>query len=418
MANGRLAGKEDLMDAISFYVRRSVVSAVVLISLALLAGSRPTAYAQDCGNNVTEAPEECDGPDDSACPGMCAFDCTCAVCGDDHQVLPQENCDGTDDALCPGLCQTVNDPFPCHCAVCGDGFVDQLSEACDGGDDDACPGQCMPDCTCSPICGDNIVNGDESCDGTDDAACPGQCTYNCTCAVCGDNIADGPDESCDGTDDLRCPGLCGAPDGSRPCLCPLTPYKCAYKKGACTSKAVAYLLKCHAYAERSGLGPVDPGCVEHGHTKFDGGADPSTGCFEKLEAAAAGNCFTNDDTGTSETSIDDFVNSVVTIVDPSYPDPVVDFCSAGKKLCVAKLTYAVMKCLGKAETRHLPVDPVCIQKAESTFNGPNPLRSCLGKIATRYTGCMTDDAATLQSASEDFAHDVTCHLDPTGPGCP
>src|SRR5438132_151544 len=124
---------------------------------------------------------------------------------------------------------------------------------------------------------------------------------------------------------------------------PITPYKCAYKKSIRTAKTAEYLLKCHYKAERAGSGPVDPTCVEHTHTKFDGGASPSSGCFEKLETAAEGNCFTNDDTATTEASIDDFVNSVVTTVDPSYPAPVVDFCSAGKKLCVARLTSAVMK---------------------------------------------------------------------------
>jgi len=36
----------------------------------------------ECGNNVKEGTEECDGTDDSACPGLCQEDCTCWTCGD------------------------------------------------------------------------------------------------------------------------------------------------------------------------------------------------------------------------------------------------------------------------------------------------------------------------------------------------
>ena len=67
-----------------------------------------------CGNNTQETPEQCDGTDDLACPGLCAGDCTCiTVCGDNVKDLT-EQCDGTDDAACPGNCQ-----FDCTCAVTG-----------------------------------------------------------------------------------------------------------------------------------------------------------------------------------------------------------------------------------------------------------------------------------------------------------
>lgn len=370
------------MDAIRVSLRKSAVCAAMFALCVLMVGAVPAARAQVCGDGVVDPPEQCDpGGDDSACPLMCADDCTCAVCGDNVIAPGFEDCDGTADAACPGLCQGISDPFPCSC----------------------------------PVCGDGAVNGNEQCDDNDDLACPGNCGSTCTCAVCGDNIADGPNETCDGTDDILCPGLCGAPDGSRPCFCPLTPYKCAYKKALCVGKGVEYLLKCHRNAEHKGVA-VDPNCIQKGHIKFDGGVDPAHGCFEKLETAAEGTCFTNDDTTSTESDIDDFVNSIVTAVDPSYPTPVLDICSAGKKQCVYKLTIAVLKCIGKAERKNIPIDPVCIQKAEAKFNtGPF---GCMSNLATHFAGCSTSDASTLQSASEGFAHDIACHLDPTGPGCP
>jgi hypothetical protein len=96
-----------------------------------------------------------------------------------------EECDGTNDTACPGRCLPPGDPNECECPeiICGDNIVNQPSEVCDGTDDAACPGQCLLDCTCPVvICGDDVVNQPgEMCDGADDAACPGECLPDCTC---------------------------------------------------------------------------------------------------------------------------------------------------------------------------------------------------------------------------------------------
>jgi len=39
----------------------------------------PAIPCSECGDNIREGLEECDGTDDGACPGDCAIDCTCAV---------------------------------------------------------------------------------------------------------------------------------------------------------------------------------------------------------------------------------------------------------------------------------------------------------------------------------------------------
>src|SRR5439155_197758 len=79
-------------------------------------------------------------------------------CGDGRANQPSEQCDGTADSACPGRCRA-----DCTCApapVCGDNVVNQASEQCDGTADSACPGRCRADCTCAPapVCGDNAVN--------------------------------------------------------------------------------------------------------------------------------------------------------------------------------------------------------------------------------------------------------------------
>jgi Tol biopolymer transport system component len=105
-----------------------------------------------CGNGVREGSEECDGTDDSACPGQCRADCTCPpVCGNNVRN-PGEQCDGTDDF--------------------------------------GCPGRCRGDCTCPPpSCGDNVRDPGEQCDGLDAPSCPGLCLSDCTCR-CANTVTD------------------------------------------------------------------------------------------------------------------------------------------------------------------------------------------------------------------------------------
>ena len=129
-----------------------------------------------CGDGtVNRLAEECDGGDDTNCPGACnTLACTCsATCGNDT-IEFGEQCDGTADAACPTLCNPPGGAAECQCpAICGDGFLAN-GEQCDPGgtppgtpaDDDACPGECQPGvCTCPvPICGDGVIEGTETCE--------------------------------------------------------------------------------------------------------------------------------------------------------------------------------------------------------------------------------------------------------------
>jgi hypothetical protein len=373
------------MDATRVSLWRSAVGAVVITVAWSLAGPAAVARASVCGDNLAEAPEACDGIDDSACPGKCLADCTCAVCGDNVTAAPVETCDGTDDSACPGLCPVPSDPRECLCPVCGDGVLNQPGEVCEVGND---------------------------------AACPYACTYGCTCATCGDNVTEAPAEACDGTDDAACPGQCFPPGGARACGCPITPYKCAAKKEQCVVAMLGHLLWCHMIAEKAALGPANPVCLQMFKDRFDGGALPEKGCFEKLEFAAAGQCFSNDDTAAMETKVDAFVSAVVGLVDPVYPAPIIDKCSAGKKNCVSKLASALLKCRSHSEARNAPVDPFCLQKALIKFNGGAfPVKGCFAKLEGKYPCMTTDDTSTLESLSTTFAEDAACDLDPYQPEC-
>ena len=91
-----------------------------------------------------------------------------------------EQCDGSDDTACPGACRDN-----CICGFCGDGILDPTEE-CDNGpsNSDTEPDACRTTCTL-PTCGDNVTDEGEECDGTSDDACPNDCLQDCTCEIPG-----------------------------------------------------------------------------------------------------------------------------------------------------------------------------------------------------------------------------------------
>jgi hypothetical protein len=195
--------------------------------------------------------------------------------------------------------------------------------------------------------------------------------------------------------------------------------KCAAKKAKCVNKFAGSLLNCHVRAEIFGY--LDPYCEEKADRKWDGDIYPYKGCFEKLELPS--HCFTEDDTSSVGATVDAFVLDVVTQLDPSYPTPVVDRCSAAKKKCTIKLASGLLKCRAKYESKNLPVDPGCNQKVLDKFDGGiDPTRGCFEKLEAKFVSpappCPTlDDTANLELTVNDFVQDLACTLDPYLPEC-
>lgn len=217
-----------------------------------------TGPIEDCGNEVVDAGEDCDGADlnaqdcarlghvagELACTKDCTFDdsaCVDQLCGNDA-IEGSEQCDGIDldgeDCITQGAdagelaCDAIDcifDTSGCIMFSCGND-MQEGSEACDGDDLDgatcvtqghdggtlACAGNCMGFDTSGCFdCGDNVQEGTEVCDGTDinGQTCIGQgfdggtlgCLANCSgydtsgCHECGNGVAEGP-ELCDGAD--------------------------------------------------------------------------------------------------------------------------------------------------------------------------------------------------------------------------
>jgi hypothetical protein len=188
--------------------------------------------------------------------------------------------------------------------------------------------------------------------------------------------------------------------------------RCASGKETCTAKLASDLLACHVKAEAKGT-TLDANCVAKAQRKFDGGPDPSRGCFAKLEARFT--CFTTNDTATMGSVAGVFVTAVVTQLDPIYPTPIVNRCSSSKKKCVSDKFKRLMACYAKASNKGFALDPVCVSKAKAKFDGGLvPSKGCFAHWEAKYgAACLTtNDTAALETTVDTFADGVAGLLEP------
>jgi cysteine-rich repeat protein len=163
--------------------------------------------------------------------------------------------------------------------------------------------------------------------------------------------------------------------------------KCLAKKTKCVASKLSGLLACHGRAETPGK-PPDPNakeCVDKARAKFDGGAEPSKGCFEKEEGKANNDCVTFDDMAALEAIVDSCVGAFVEAVDPAPIDQ--SKCGAGKKKCIASKVSGLLKCHEKAQKPGKPEDPNtkgCIDKVRAKFDGgEDPAKGCFAKLENK-----------------------------------
>ncbi len=189
--------------------------------------------------------------------------------------------------------------------------------------------------------------------------------------------------------------------------------KCSAAKMKCANTKATGLLKCHNKAEGKGVA-VDPACITKAEMKF---SLPAKGCMEKADLKPP--CATTGDAPSLEATIDAFVNDIVTDVDPMYPTPVLDKCSAGKKKCVANKVKALLGCYGKNTTKPDPLKfGPCVQKAMDKFDGgADPAKGCFQKLETKYnpsaTPCQTTgDTGAIEAKVDAFVSGVAADLTP------
>src|SRR6185503_1472853 len=193
--------------------------------------------------------------------------------------------------------------------------------------------------------------------------------------------------------------------------------KCLAGKTKCMSKKGAGLLKCHAASETPGkvADPNAAGCVDKVVDKFDGGIDPSKGCFEKLESKPGSDCLTFDDTASAEAAVDACVMQVVADIDPGVIDQTK--CGAAKKKCVSKYLAGLLKCQALAQTPGKSTDPNfggCRDKALAKYDGGiDPSKGCFYKLENNPSNdCLppTGNSATVATTAENCVDDYVANV--------
>src|SRR5262245_25271285 len=185
--------------------------------------------------------------------------------------------------------------------------------------------------------------------------------------------------------------------------------KCLAGKTKCMSKKAGGLLKCEQTAETPGKPTDTSACRAKVVGKFDGGLEPTKGCFEKLENKTRNDCITHADTAAAEDAVDSCVAAFVAAIDP--PPPNQTKCGAGKKKCVSKLLGSLLKCQATAQTPGKPTDQsACIAKAKTKYNGGTELaKGCFAKLEAKDPNdCQqpTNNSDALQTLVDDCVDDL------------
>ena len=108
-------------------------------------------------------------------------------------------------------------------------------------------------------------------------------------------------------------------------------------------------------------------------------------------------------------------------VDPGYPAPIENKCSAGKKKCINKKASCKLGCYSKAHGKGVPVDSICLGKCEDKFDGGGTEQGLYRQARSQVGGgCLTlGDTAALEATVDAFVGDVVCQLHGASDGtCP
>jgi hypothetical protein len=182
------------------------------------------------------------------------------------------------------------------------------------------------------------------------------------------------------------------------------PNKCAYYKEKYVAKKASDFLNCDAKVVRGFV--LGSACVDRASARF---ASHFAAIEQKLS------CYTTNDVGSMENEVDDFVLDVVQTLDPSFPTASLNRCSSSKITCVRRELYGILGCYAKAVKRGFLVDPTCVARYRTKFDGgTDPTRGCFAKLEAKYgaTCPTTGDTSDFETKVDDFVTDVASKLEP------
>ena len=200
--------------------------------------------------------------------------------------------------------------------------------------------------------------------------------------------------------------------------------KCSSGKTKLAGKKAAAILGCYSKASKKG-GDVNvqaPGCIAKAQSKFTAGSqkiDAKQDVTKPETVCPAG----GGDEGPRETDVDNFTLDVCNDLDPGCPSAfTLSKCTAGKIKCAGKKAAAILGCYSKALGKNLPVDPLCISKAETKFS------DCYAKLETKEVPPKPDnsnvcvqpdgDAAAIENKVNAFQSSIVTSYSGGPAACP
>ncbi|HEY2387154.1 MAG TPA: hypothetical protein VGK30_09345 [Candidatus Binatia bacterium] len=198
--------------------------------------------------------------------------------------------------------------------------------------------------------------------------------------------------------------------------------KCSSGKAKLAGKKAAAILGCLSKASKKG-GDVNaqaPGCIAKAQSKFTAGSQKidskqDVGKPETVCPAGSG------DEVARENDVDNFTTDVSNDLDPGSPSAfTLSKCTSGKIKCAGKKAAAKLGCFSKALGKNLPVDPLCISKAETKF------AACYSKLESKEAPAKPDnsnvcvqpdgDAGAIETKVDNFVNAiVAAYSTPVGP---
>lgn len=185
----------------------------------------------------------------------------------------------------------------------------------------------------------------------------------------------------------------------------VTPNRCAGAKTRCVMgkthvcgvAGVRGMLKCYQNANARSS-PVDPECILLAVNEM-------RDCFRDSERRL-GPCLTNGDVATIQAKINAFTLDIVTDLDPLYPRPNSNRCTAAKMKTVADAASETLDCFDTAFKEDGRVSASCLAE-------PPAHAAYLWDRIESNGGCLTvGDLGPIQAKIDDFVADIVSSLDP------
>jgi cysteine-rich repeat protein len=190
--------------------------------------------------------------------------------------------------------------------------------------------------------------------------------------------------------------------------------KCQAGKLKCSTGLVTGVLGCFGKDNVKPSGTAVEACVAKVVAKYTGGADPTKGCFAKLEAKGPkGPCVVTGDAEFIQQLIANYYDGERVLLDPGAPPSTLSKCTSGQQKCVGNLLKALLTCEGKNVAKPSGVAlSACVQKALAKYTGGvDATKGCFAKLEAKGGCAVTGKSDDALTQAQEFYASLASALD-------